>query len=230
MPRSARSLEDTVDESAGPMTRHPDNPGALTSLHLHRAIEGDMHSLGWVVARVTPLLLAQASHRLGPVLRTHYDPEDIVNDAWLVALPRLAELPARGGRHTPVLLRFLSSTVNHRIHNLVRKHIEGEPVVQAPRAATSADGAVEAHAADVSGAVTQAMRRELVEQITACIDELEPEDREVIMLRGIEQVSNRTTAMLLGQRPEAVSMRYSRALRKMRARLPGSVFDELAED
>ena len=75
------------------------DPGALTSLHVRRAADGDSESLGWVVARLSPLLLAQADYRLGPVLRSLYDPEDLVNDTWIVALPRLPELPARDGRH-----------------------------------------------------------------------------------------------------------------------------------
>ena len=50
------------------------------------------------------------------------------------------------------------------------------------------------------------------------------------MLRGIEQQSNTTVALLLDLTPAGVSMRYARALERLRARLPGSVFDELSEE
>ena len=46
---------------------------------------------------------------------------------WVVALPRLPELPPRDERHTPVLLKFLSTTLLYRINNLVQKHIRGKP-------------------------------------------------------------------------------------------------------
>ena len=52
-------------------------------------------------------------------------------------------------------------------------------------------------------------------------------DREIILLRGIEELSTKSVAMLLELSPDAVYKRYRRALQKLRARLPGSVFDEI---
>jgi RNA polymerase sigma factor (sigma-70 family) len=192
---------------------------AATTLHVRQALGGDARSLAWVVARLTPLLLAQASYRLGPALRPHYDPEDLVNDAWLVALPRLPQLLAGRTRHTPVLLKFLSTTLLYRANNLLKKHLRGEPLRAPP-------DALDAIAANASGVVTKAVREEARSDVARRIAELEETDRAVLMLRGIEQQDVGTVAMLLGIRPEAVRMRYSRALQRLRARLPGSVFDE----
>jgi RNA polymerase sigma factor (sigma-70 family) len=87
--------------------------------------------------------------------------------------------------------------------------------------------AAEAVVADASGAVTQALRREQHDEVRRCLDELAPPDREILVLRGIEQHSIKTSAMLLGVGEEAVAKRYLRALTRLRARLPRSVFDEL---
>jgi RNA polymerase sigma factor (sigma-70 family) len=196
-----------------------------TSYHVRRALEGDHGSLAWVVSRLTPLLLAHAAYRLGPTLRTHHDPEDLVNDAWLVALPRLRELAGVAGRQTPALLRFLTTTILFRIQHLVRKHVRG--------AASPADDGpppVSEVPAETSGVLTSAVRRERMGLVASCLEELEPKDREVLVLRGIEQQSNATVALLLDLTPAGVSMRYARALERLRARLPGSVFDELAEE
>jgi DNA-directed RNA polymerase specialized sigma24 family protein len=62
----------------------------------------------------------------------------------------------------------------------------------------------------------------------ARIRELEPKDREILLLRGVEQQPTGTVAMLLGLTPQAVSMRHKRALDNLRSRLPGSVFDEIS--
>jgi RNA polymerase sigma factor (sigma-70 family) len=204
----------------------PRDAAANTSFHVRRAVSGNAESLAWVVARLTPLLLAQAEYRLGPVLRAHYEPADLVQDAWLVALPRLPDLVAREQRLTPVLLRFLSSTLVYRINNLARKHLKGE-VHQRP-AEQPAESAVLANLpADQTGAVTQAVRQEHRDLVVGLLQELEEKDREILILRGIEQLPNATVAVMLGLSPDATTMRYGRALKRLRAKVVASVFDEL---
>ena len=58
----------------------------MTTMHVRRAVGGDLTSLDWVVSRLAPLLVAQAQWRLGTALRRYYDPEDLVSDAWAVTL------------------------------------------------------------------------------------------------------------------------------------------------
>ncbi len=204
------------------------DPAGLTSFHVNRARAGDLESLAWVVERLSPLLLAHASWRLGPVLRVHHDPQDLVDDAWAVALPRLAGLPARDGRLTPVLLRFLTTTLLYRINNLARKHIRGGSEPLAP-AAGSGDDPVEHLPADQCGVVTAAVRRETQGVISSALASLDDQDREIILLRGVEQQPNQTVSLLLGLSPQAVAMRYRRALDRLRSHLPRSIFDELEE-
>ena len=48
------------------------------------------------------------------------------------------------------------------------------------------------------------------------LEELDEKDREVLLLRGIEQQSNNTTATILGLTPSAATMRYKRALERLR--------------
>ncbi len=214
------------------MTQDTDSPrenrlemaDQMTSLQLRRAVGGDADSLTWVVRRLSPLLIAQADYRLGPDLRKLYDAEDLVSEVWMVALPRLGDLSSRDGRQTPVLLKFLTTTLTFRINNLLRQmirrrsHAEGEPERLA---------GLEDLPARTRGAITQAVRRETVDQVAASLEGLEPQDREIILLRGIEQQTNGEVAAALDLTPKAVSTRYHRALDKLRARLPCEVFDEL---
>ena len=99
----------------------PEEEGAQTTLHVRRAREGDLTSLGWLAERLQPLLLAQARYRLGSLRAI--EPEDLVAEAWCVALPRLAELAPREGRVTPVVLRFLSTTLLRLANNHVRREV-----------------------------------------------------------------------------------------------------------
>lgn len=198
-------------------------PSALTTMHVRRAMGGERSSIEWIVARLTPLLLAQAEYRLGPSLRAEIEPADLVDEAWLVALPKLAELTARDDRVTPVLLKFLSTTMTFRINRILRQRLTREGGAK-----------VDAHgsglAAATSGVITRVTRGEMVDLVRAQIDELQPHDREILVLRGIEQLPSRVVAVMLQVSVAAVDQRYSRALKRLREVLPKSVFDELDDD
>lgn len=202
---------------------HSDQRGD-TSVQLRAAIGGDRDSLGWLVAHLSPLLVAQARWRLGRALANAVEPEDLVQEAWLVALPRLHELEPRNGRMTPVLLRFLATTIVHRVNNLAREALRNRGAA-APMTAGS-DGVVD----ERSGVVTAAIRAEQRGQLLGTIEALEPIDRDVLLLRGVEQRSQQTTAEVLGIGVDAVAMRFSRALARLRAHLPASLYDDLAAE
>jgi RNA polymerase sigma-70 factor, ECF subfamily len=200
----------------------------LTSFHVRRAESGDRASLEWVVERFSPLLLAQAKFRLGERLRRIHEPEDLVDEIWAITLPKLEALGGRDGRHAPVLLRFLATTLLNRVNDLVRAEITG------PRgrlqAGSETGASVGRVAADTTGVVTSIVRRERDGAVARVLDELDPDDREIIVLRAIEQNSGAEVAFILGLSEKPVSMRYRRALDRLKARLPSSVFDEVSAD
>lgn len=188
-----------------------------TSMHVRRAIGGDDHSLAWLVERLSPLLTAQARYRLGPKLAARCDAEDVVHDAWLTTLPRINELSARDGRFTPVLLKFLSTTILNRVRNMLREYARHGTESLPPMELSS----------ERSGAVTQAIRHERAGAMHDVLNSLDSKDREIILLRGVEQQPAKVVSVVLEISEEAVSKRYRRALEKLRSRLPQSVFDEL---
>lgn len=200
-----------------------------TSVHVRRAAGGDQESLEWIVVRLSPLLLLQARERLGKTLIRLYDPADLVQDAWAITLPKLAELPARHGRYTPVVLRFLSSCVVNRVNTLLRKHLgrieatrrelEGRPLEFAELPA------------ETTGVFESVRRSEIYQRILATLESLEEEERRLVLLRCVEQCSTEEVGLLLGLKPNTVVVKCRRALEKLRRRLPKSVFDEVdAED
>ena len=50
---------------------------AVTKMHLRRAVAGDVESVGWLVERFAPLLLAKARLRLPAEFRRFVEPEDL---------------------------------------------------------------------------------------------------------------------------------------------------------
>lgn len=215
-----------------PMREGADDDGAgepdLTSIHVRQAAAGDADSLNWIVRRFTPALLAQAAHRLGPRLRNLYDPDDVVGDVWAIALPRLAGLPAREGRFTPVLMKFLSTAVLNRINNLVQKHIQARR--EGRDVADPENDPLAALPTERSGALTHILRGENHGLVLAILDELGDEDRAIVVMRAVEQRPATEVADELGLLPNTLTVKYRRALDKLRERLPDSVFAELTAD
>ena len=65
------------------------NDSDLATLRVRSAVKGDAESLDWIVTRLSLLLRMQAEYRLKKVLRRYHEPDDLVNEVWLTALPRL---------------------------------------------------------------------------------------------------------------------------------------------
>jgi RNA polymerase sigma-70 factor (ECF subfamily) len=207
-------------------------PEEATTIHVRRSREGDAVSLAWLVERFTPLLLVQARYRLGRHLASLYDAEDLVQESWVAVLPRLSDLRPRDGRFTPVLLSFLGTALLNRYGTLMQKHVQGKPLRSGPPGSGGSSGTnpVARLSADQTSVLSQAARGEVQARVLAELAGLPEKDREVLVLRSIEQVSLPTAALLLGLTENAVSARHRRALQRLRAALPGSIFDDLPSD
>ncbi len=71
-----------------------------------------------------------------------------------------------------------------------------------------------------------ATMQELHVRFQAAIEELDDQDREVVIMRHFEQLSNQDVAAALDLTPAAASMRYLRAIRRLRALLGPTAVDE----
>jgi RNA polymerase sigma-70 factor (ECF subfamily) len=63
--------------------------------------------------------------------------------------------------------------------------------------------------------------RELKERFEQACRELDLVDQEIVVMRHFEQLSNSEAALALGISPQAASMRYLRAMRRLRELLSG---------
>lgn len=204
----------------------PDDPGS-TTVHAHRAVDGDQESLAWIIERYSPYLVTLASHRMPKALARACDPEDVVNDVWLSVIPRLAAIDGRDGSLSAAILKYLSTAVFNRIKSLSRSLARGNRIDfqwQSPDASVGSgmDGMI----LDTTGIVTRTARSEVTTNLHLLLGEMSSEDREVMLLRGLEQFSNDEVARLTGQTTGAVSKRFQRGLGKLRVRIPSSLILE----
>jgi len=202
-----------------------------TSLRVRRALEGDGPSLEWLVEHFSPLLACQARYRLSRHLRGIYDPEDLVQQVWMTCLPKLGRIHPREGRFTPVLLSFLGTTLLRTYHHLVEKHIAGKPRRVDFPGSERGDSDLLAQLPDsVTGGFTRALQREGRARVEEGLRVLSDEQREVFILRAMEEMPYRLAAQKLGVTDEVLRSRDRRAISELRRTLPPSIAGELNED
>lgn len=212
-----------------PHASEPRDPLDETTRYVRGAARGDRASLDWLVARFTPLLLAQADLLMGRKFRSVIDPEDLVSEVWAVALPRLAGLSERGGRRTPAFMKFLATTLRYRFSNILQKH-QGKPRKKTSSTGSSSMDPVRSLEADTTGVISRVVRHEFRAEVARVLGELSDDVRAIIVLRGFEQLTNQEVGEELGLLPNTVAVKYRRALAQLRERLPDSLFAEFTDD
>jgi RNA polymerase sigma-70 factor, ECF subfamily len=159
--------------------------------------------------------------RLDRAVVRRVDASDVVQEVLLKASTRLAEYLKSPGLPFHLWLRQIAQ--DHVIDAHRKHRVAGSRSVdrEAPRDVQFADrSSIELLAGLRDPSPTpaaSALRRELQRRFQEAIGELDEVDREVILLRHFEQLSNGETAKALGLSEPAAGMRHLRALRKLRA-------------
>ncbi len=162
--------------------------------------------------------------RMDPALRSRLDASDIVQDVLIEAHRRLADYPQAAGMPFQLWLRLLAKdrlVDAHRRHRgASRRSVDRElSLVKANFGDKSAfDLAALAVDRELTPAAA-ATHHELEIRFQAAIETLEELDREVVLMRHFEQLTNQETARALELSEPAAGMRYLRAMRRLRALL-----------
>jgi RNA polymerase sigma-70 factor (ECF subfamily) len=171
--------------------------------------------------------------RLDPVLARRVDASDIVQDVLIEATQRLREYLKNPNMPFQLWLRHLAQDRiidTHRRHRLAqRRSVDKEQPIARPAWATdeSSVGLVAQLIDTERTPASEAIRHELARKLSEAVDQLGDDDREVILMRHTEQLSNQDVAGALGLTEAAASMRYLRALRRLKAvLLPDQAADE----
>jgi len=159
--------------------------------------------------------------RLDPVLARRVDASDIVQDVLIEANQRLKDYLRSPDMPFHLWLRHLAQDRiidTHRRHRTAqRRSIDREQAINRPAWADESSTSLVAQLIDGEQTpATEAIQAELARKLTAAIDQLGDDDREIILLRHHEQLANQDVAKLLTLSEAAASMRYLRALRRLR--------------
>lgn len=193
---------------------------------LDRAKAGDSAAANDLLEQHREAIRRAISLRLDPALARRVDASDIVQDVLLEANQRLKEYLKNPTMPFAVWLRHLAKDRlidAHRFHRQAqRRSLDKEQHAAPP--AWAADSSVQLLADLLDPERTpasQAIQQEMERKLTAAIAALDDDDREVIWMRHYEGLGNQQVAETLGLTEPAASMRYLRALRRLRAELVG---------
>lgn len=187
---------------------------------LDRVAGADPSAEGLLWERHREPLRRMIGMRLDRALVRRVDASDVVQEVMLKASGRLADYLKAPAMPFHLWLRQIAQ--DHIVDAHRRHRVAGSRSVdrEAPMAAfadrSSLDLAAGLRDPHLTPA-TEAIRCELGRRFREAIDELDELDREVILLRHFEQLTNAEAARALGLSEPAAGMRHLRALRRLRA-------------
>ena len=165
--------------------------------------------------------------RLDQRLWGRVDPADVLQETFIETSRRLPEYLDDPAVPVFVWLRSMTSQVLVNVH---RRHLGAKMRTAALEVSMHRAGGGQATslslaarlAANLTSPSQAAVREEMVNSLRTAFDAMDPIDREVLVLRHVEQLGNADVAALLGIGATAASNRYVRALERLRSLLTGA--------
>ncbi len=188
---------------------------------LNQLKAGDEQALAKAFSRHRERLWQMVRFRLDPRLARRVDENDILQEAYLDAARRLRHFEDRGGSSVFVWLRMIveQTLVDvHRRHFGARKRsVVREIPIRDKFDPQATSVSIAGQLLDRLTSPSQAaIRVELSSQVEAALAGMDPTDQEVLALRHFEELTNSEVAQVLGIQQKAASIRYVRALKRLK--------------
>ncbi|HZW33884.1 MAG TPA: sigma-70 family RNA polymerase sigma factor [Isosphaeraceae bacterium] len=192
---------------------------------LRRAGTGDLSARQHLLARYRCRLRQMVALRIDRRMAARIDPSDVVQEALADAARSLSDyLTDRPLPFYPWLRQFAWE----RLLQLHRHHLQAQRRSVVREQLRICDVADESEAIlterlvhSGSSPSARLVAAELRDRVHRALQALEPRDREVLVLRYLEQLTTKETAAVLGLSEAAVKTRHRRALERLRRRLDG---------
>ncbi len=194
---------------------------------LAAARDGDQQAVEGLMARHRDALRKLIGYRMDRAIDQRVDASDVVQDVLLEASNRLANYLDQPTLPFHLWLRQLARDrmidMHRRHRQAQRRSVDRERslVVRAHSGQSSLDLAARLADAELTP-VAASIRRELQLRYHEAIEELAEDDRDILLMRHFEQLTNSEAAEALGLSPAAAGMRHLRALRRLKDQLENS--------
>lgn len=193
----------------------------VTQELVRQAAQGDQVAVNDLMERHRQALRKLIHFRLDRRIANRIDASDVVQDVLLEANNRLGEYVTGPSMPFHLWIRQLAKDRMidlHRRHHAQKRSVDKEQPLQAAAFGdrSSLDLAAQLRDDELTPAAAT-IRKELEERFLQALDQLEEDDREIVVMRNIEQLGNNEAAEALGLSPAAAGMRYLRAIRKLKS-------------
>lgn len=186
-----------------------------------RLADGDTIVFGELFTNHRPRLWQIIHFRLSDQIRGRVDPDDVVQEVYLEAEKRL--------RHYvdgdfPSLFLWLRLVVGQTLSKIHRTHLQTESRSVLREAGSGRSGLwgntslclSQRFIAHMTSPSQVAVKGELIGEVRQALEGMNAMDQEVLALRHFEELTNQEVAVELGIKPKAASIRYMRALERLR--------------
>ena len=194
---------------------------------LAAARDGDREAVEGLMDRHRDALRKLVSHRMDRAIGQRVDASDVVQDVLLEASNRLASYLEQPTLPFHLWLRQLARDrlidMHRRHRKAQRRSVDRERPLRARAHSdrSSLDLAARLADAELTPAAAS-IRREMQLRFREAIEELAEDDREILLMRHFEQLTNSEAAQALKLSPAAAGMRHLRALRRLKGQLENS--------
>jgi RNA polymerase sigma-70 factor (ECF subfamily) len=202
-------------------TAAADAPADQTLLLLERVRQGDSDAVNGLLDRHRAAIRRLIDQRMDKLVQRRVDASDIVQDVLVEANRRLGDylqnptMPFRLWLRHMARDRLIDAHRRHRVAST--RSVDREvPLVTADdgdRSGTDMAGQIADRELTPAAAATW---HELERRFASAVEELDEQDRQIVLLRHFEHLSTAEAADVLGLTKPAAGMRYLRAMRRLR--------------
>jgi RNA polymerase sigma-70 factor, ECF subfamily len=188
---------------------------------LDQAKAGKADAVDQLLAKHREPIRRMIDLRLDPAIAGRLDASDVVQDVLLEANRRLKDYLKSPTMPFHLWLRHIAKDhiidAHRRHHQAQKRGVNREQPIHRPAWSdrSSLDLAGQLLDQDLTPA-SAAIQQELQRRLQDAIGQLDDDDREIILMRHYEMLANQEVAESLGLTEAAASMRYLRAVRKLR--------------
>ncbi len=200
-------------------------PDPLTTQELlDQARQGNAEAVDALLARHREPVRRMIDLRLDPAIVQRLDASDVVQEVLLEASRRLQDYLRKPAMPFHLWLRHIAKDhlidAHRRHHQAQKRGVDREQPIHRPGWADRSSLELAGQLMDPERTpASEAIQQELQRRLHEALAQLDDADREVILMRHTEQLSNQEVAALLNLSEAAASMRYLRAVRRLRATL-----------
>lgn len=163
-------------------------------------------------------LLRMVEFRLHPKVRSRIDPWDVLQESYIDATSRINSFQEFRGSFFKWLRLIVLQRIGwlHRHHLGTKKRDAKQDVSLETNTSLETENLLAEHLADSLTSPSQAVQRsEMIQVVNEVLANMRPIDRDVLILRHFEHLSNAEVAEVLDIAPVTSSVRYSRALMRL---------------